>query len=110
MSEKFLKVEDLVVEYRTGGKVVQAVNNVSFELERGKTLGLVGETGAGKTTIAKTILRVLPDAQAKVKSGKVILDGVDLLSLSEAAMRKVRGGQVTMVFQDPMTEIGRAHV
>ena len=56
MSEKFLKVEDLVVEYRTGGKVVHAVNNVSFELERGKTLGLVGETGAGKTTIAKTIL------------------------------------------------------
>lgn len=105
MSEKFLKVEDLVVEYRTGGKVVQAVNNVSFELERGKTLGLVGETGAGKTTIAKTILRVLPDAQAKVKSGKVILDGVDLLSLSEAAMRKVRGGQVTMVFQDPMTAL-----
>ena len=105
MSEKFLKVEDLVVEYRTGGKVVHAVNNVSFELERGKTLGLVGETGAGKTTIAKTILRVLPDAQAKVKSGKVILDGVDLLSLSEAAMRKVRGGQVTMVFQDPMTAL-----
>ena len=61
MSEKFLKVEDLVVEYRTGGKVVHAVNNVSFELERGKTLGLVGETGAGKTTIAKTILRVLPE-------------------------------------------------
>ena len=105
MSEKFLKVEDLVVEYRTGGKVVHAVNNVSFELERGKTLGLVGETGAGKTTIAKTILRVLPDAQAKVKSGKVILDGADLLSLSEAAMRKVRGGQVTMVFQDPMTAL-----
>ncbi|MBD9227793.1 MAG: ABC transporter ATP-binding protein, partial [Clostridiales bacterium] len=105
MSEKFLKVEDLVVEYRTGGKVVHAVNNVSFELERGKTLGLVGETGAGKTTIAKTILRVLPDAQAKVKSGKVILDGEDLLSLSEAAMRKVRGGQVTMVFQDPMTAL-----
>ena len=105
MSEKFLKVEDLVVEYRTGGKVVHAVNNVSFELERGKTLGLVGETGAGKTTIAKTILRVLPDAQAKVKSGKVILDGVDLLSLGEAAMRKVRGGQVTMVFQDPMTAL-----
>ena len=57
MSEKFLKVEDLVVEYRTGGKVVHAVNNVSFELERGKTLGLVGETGAGKTTMIKLLMR-----------------------------------------------------
>ena len=63
----FLKVKDLVVEYRTGGKIVHAVNGVSFELERGKTLGLVGETGAGKTTIAKAVLRVLPDAQARVR-------------------------------------------
>lgn len=103
--DSFLKVENLVVEYAAGGRITHAVNGVSFELERGKTLGLVGETGAGKTTIAKTILRVLPDAQARVRSGKVLLDGTDLLSLSEPAMRKVRGGQVTMVFQDPMTAL-----
>lgn len=103
--EAFLKVENLVVEYVAGGRVTHAVNDVSFSLERGKTLGLVGETGAGKTTIAKTILRVLPDAQAKVKSGKVLFDGTDLLTLSEPAMRKVRGGKVTMVFQDPMTAL-----
>ena len=101
----FLKVKDLVVEYRTGGKIVHAVNGVSFELERGKTLGLVGETGAGKTTIAKAVLRVLPDAQARVRGGRIELEGTDLLKLGEAAMRKVRGGQVTMVFQDPMTAL-----
>lgn len=103
--DNFLNVENLVVEYVSGGRTVHAVNNVSFTLERGKTLGLVGETGAGKTTIAKTILRVLPDAQAKIRSGKIELDGTDLLKLSEPAMRKVRGGQVTMVFQDPMTAL-----
>lgn len=103
--ESFLKVENLVVEYVAGGRVTHAVNGVSFDLERGKTLGLVGETGAGKTTIAKTILRVLPDAQAKVREGKVLFDGTDLLTLSEPAMRKVRGGKVTMVFQDPMTAL-----
>ena len=101
----FLRVEDLRVEYVSGGKTVHAVNGVSFDLERGKTLGLVGETGAGKTTIAKTILRILPDAQAKIADGKVMLDGQNLLELSERAMRKVRGGQVTMVFQDPMTAL-----
>lgn len=101
----FLKVEDLVVEYVAGGRVTHAVNGVSFSLGRGKTLGLVGETGAGKTTIAKSIIRVLPDAQARVKKGKVLFDDADLLSLSEPAMRKVRGGKVTMVFQDPMTAL-----
>ena len=103
--DAFLRVENLRVEYVSGGKTVHAVNDVSFDLERGKTLGLVGETGAGKTTIAKTILRILPDAQAKIVGGKVILDAQNLLELSERAMRKVRGGQVTMVFQDPMTAL-----
>lgn len=101
----FLKVEDLVVEYKTGGRIVHAVNGVSFALERGETLGLVGETGAGKTTIAKAILRVLPDAQARVGRGRIVLEGTDLLKLGEPAMRKVRGGKVTMVFQDPMTAL-----
>ena len=104
-TDAFLKVEDLIVEYIAGGRTTHAVNGVTFELSRGKTLGLVGETGAGKTTIAKSILRVLPDAQAKIASGKVILNGVNLLELSEHEMRKVRGGQVTMVFQDPMTAL-----
>jgi len=101
----FLKVEDLIVEYVSGGKTVHAVNGVTFDLEKGKTLGLVGETGAGKTTIAKSILRILPEPQATVKNGRIELDGEDLLKLSEQRMRTVRGNVVTMVFQDPMTAL-----
>lgn len=101
----FLKVQDLAVEYMSNDKVVHAVNGVSLELERGQTLGLVGETGAGKTTIAKSILRILPDVGAKVTGGKVILDGDDLFEMSEHEMRKVRGNKISMIFQDPMTAL-----
>jgi len=104
-NEKFLKVDNLVVEYTSGGEIVHAVNGVSFSLERGETLGLVGETGAGKTTIAKSILRILPDPQGKVRNGSIRLDGVDLLELSEREMQGIRGNRVSMVFQDPMTSL-----
>lgn len=100
-----LSIKDLQVEYRTGGETVYAVNGVSFNLRKGKTLGLVGETGAGKTTIAKSILRVLPDRPAKVKGGQIILDNEDLMKLSEKEMRNIRGKKVSMVFQDPMTSL-----
>ncbi len=101
----FLDVKDLVVQYTSDGEVVHAVNGVSFSLERGKTLALVGETGAGKTTIAKTILRILPDRAAKITGGSISLDGEDLLKLSENEMRKIRGSKISMVFQDPMTAL-----
>lgn len=101
----FLEVKDLVVEYTSGDDVVHAVNGVSFSLEKGKTLALVGETGAGKTTIAKSIMRILPDPPAKIRGGQVLLNGEDLLSVSEYEMRKVRGGKISMVFQDPMTAL-----
>ena len=101
----FLNVKDLVVEYSSDGKIIQAVNGVSFSLERGKTLALVGETGAGKTTIAKSILQILPDRAAKIKSGSVELDGVDMLQLPEKEMAKIRGNKISMVFQDPMTAL-----
>lgn len=108
MSEKnkvFLEVKDLVVEYTSGEDTVHAVNGVSFSLEKGKTLALVGETGAGKTTMAKTIMRILPDPPAKIRGGQVLLNGTDLLGMSEVEMRKVRGGKISMVFQDPMTAL-----
>lgn len=104
-NKSFLSIKDLVVEYTSDGQIVQAVNSVSFELERGKTLGLVGETGAGKTTIAKAILRILPDRAAKVKGGQILLNGKDLLSLSEPEMQKIRGNDISMIFQDPMTAL-----
>lgn len=101
----FLEVKDLVVEYTSGEDTVHAVNGVSFSLKKGKTLALVGETGAGKTTIAKTIMRILPDPPAKIRGGQVFLNGTDLLGMSEVDMRKVRGGKISMVFQDPMTAL-----
>ncbi|MCD8022422.1 MAG: ATP-binding cassette domain-containing protein, partial [Lachnospiraceae bacterium] len=73
MSEAFLKINDLVVEYSSGGQIVQAVNGVDLTVEKGKTLGLVGETGAGKTTIAKSILRILPMPPARIQKGEIFL-------------------------------------
>jgi peptide/nickel transport system ATP-binding protein len=101
----FLSVEDLFVEYESDGDKVKAVNGVSLSIERGKTLGLVGETGAGKTTIAKSILRILPDVGCKIKRGSISIDGVDLIKLPEQEMRKIRGNQISMIFQDPMTAL-----
>lgn len=101
----FLEVKNLTVEYFTKEQVVHAVNNVSFRLEKGKTLGLVGETGAGKTSIAKAILRILPDVGARIVNGEVLLEGENITALSEHDMRKVRGDRITMIFQDPMTAL-----
>lgn len=101
----FLKVKDLVVEYTSDGKVIHAVNGVSFSLDHGKTLALVGETGAGKTTIAKTILQILPDRAARIRGGSIELDGRDMLQMPEREMAKIRGNRISMVFQDPMTAL-----
>jgi len=101
----FLKVEDLEVIYTSGKKIVQAVNKVSFEMKKGETLALVGETGAGKTTIARSILRILPDPPAKMLGGRIWLDGQELTALSEEEMLNIRGGKIAMIFQDPMTAL-----
>ena len=85
--EELLKIEDLVVEYDTDEAVVQAVNHVNLQLGKGETLGLVGETGAGKTTIAKAILRILPDPPAKVRGGRIYFDGEDMLKLKVKCAR-----------------------
>ena len=100
-----LRVEDLAVDFRGDDEVAHAVNHVSFELRAGSTLGLVGETGAGKTTIAKSILRILPEVSARICSGKIYFNGEELLSLSEKQMQKVRGNEIAMIFQDPMTAL-----
>lgn len=101
----FLSVKDLVVEYKSDDQIVHAVNGVSINLERGRTLGLVGETGAGKTTIAKSILQILPDIGCKIAGGKIWLDGEDVLAMPEHDLRKIRGNKVSMIFQDPMTAL-----
>lgn len=105
MGEKFLEIKDLNVTYTQNRKNVYAVNGISIRLERGKTLGLVGETGAGKTTIAKAIMRILPDVAAKITGGEIKLDEVDVLKLSEEEMMDIRGKKTAMIFQDPMTAL-----
>lgn len=103
--EIFLSVKDLNVIYTQSHKVVHAVNGVSFSVPKGTTLGLVGETGAGKTTIAKSILRILPDPPAKILSGEIWMDGEELLKKTEEGMLDVRGQKIAMIFQDPMTAL-----
>ena len=105
MDNKYLDIKDLVVEYISNGEVVHAVNGVSLSLEKGRTLGLVGETGAGKTTIAKSILRILPDVGSRIRSGEIWLDGEDILKVDEHEMRAIRGNKCSMIFQDPMTAL-----
>ncbi|MBE5889457.1 MAG: ABC transporter ATP-binding protein [Lachnospiraceae bacterium] len=105
MNENYLSIQNLVVEYSSGGEIVQAVNGVDIELKKGETIGLVGETGAGKTTIAKAILRILQTPPAKIKAGSIKLDQQELLELPEKEMQKVRGNKIAMIFQDPMTAL-----
>lgn len=101
----FLEITDLKVEYFSRESVVHAVNGISLKLEKGKALGLVGETGAGKTTIAKSILRILPDIGARIVGGEIKLNGKNLLDISEEEMRGIRGKNISMIFQDPMTAL-----
>lgn len=101
----FLEIDDLNVVYTNGRETVHALNDFSLHLEKGETLGLVGETGAGKTTAALSIMRLLPERTGRVRGGSVRLDDADLLSLKEEEMRVVRGGKISMIFQDPMTSL-----
>ncbi len=102
---KFLNIRDLTVEYTSGEEIVQAVNGVSFSVEKGEALGLVGETGAGKTTIAKAIMQILPEPPAKLKNGEIWLDGKNMVAISEHEKMKIRGNTAAMIFQDPMTAL-----
>lgn len=105
MSKNILKVEELVIHYETDEEVVEAVNNINFEIKKGEILGLVGETGAGKTTTALGILGLLPEKVGHVIQGKIELDGQNLFDKSEKEMRKIRGKKISMIFQDPMTAL-----
>jgi len=104
-TEKMLEIKDLSVIYETDLETVYAVNGVTLSLEKGATLGLVGETGAGKTTLALTLMRLLPERTGKVTSGSITFEGEDIVELPEADMRKIRGDKIAMIFQDPMTSL-----
>lgn len=100
-----LEIKNLNVQYITSDATVCAVNGVDLSIAKGECVGLVGETGAGKTTTALSIIGLLPDPPAKVKSGEIVFDGVDLIKTEESEMQKIRGNDITMIFQDPMTAL-----
>jgi len=104
-NEKVIEVNNLWVKYFTDGQEVNAVNGINFSLERGKTLGIVGETGAGKTTTALSIMQLLPKVTGRITSGEILFKGKDIVKASEADMRVIRGEMISMIFQDPMTSL-----
>ena len=103
--EQLLNIENLTIEYHTNQEVVHAVTDVSLSIQKGESLGLVGETGAGKTTTALSVLRLLPNRTAKIPSGTILFQNRNLQELTEEEMRAVRGNGISMIFQDPMTSL-----
>lgn len=108
-AEKLIEVKNLIVHYEMDNGVVEAVNNVSFSISRGETFGIIGETGAGKTTIALSILGLLPQPRSNVISGSISLMGENLLEKSRKEMMKILGKRISMIFQDPMTALNPVH-
>lgn len=104
-NEILLDIEDLRIIYKTDLETVNAVNGIDLKIAKGKSFGLVGETGAGKTTTALSILRLLPSNTGKILGGKIIFNGKNLLEMNEHMMRSVRGNLISMVFQDPMSSL-----
>ena len=100
-----LKIKDLVVHYETEDADVHAVNGIDIEIRKKHTLGLVGETGAGKTTTAMSILNLVPNPPGVIKSGEIYLEGEDVLQMSAEKLEHMRGNDVAMIFQDPMTAL-----
>jgi oligopeptide transport system ATP-binding protein len=100
-----LSVRDLVVRFQTHEATVYAVNGVTFELERGETLAIVGESGCGKSVTSLALTRLLPVPASKIEQGEVTFDGKSLLTLPEAQLRHVRGREIAMIFQDPLTSL-----
>ncbi len=107
MSEnnKLLEIKNLSIRYVTDDGVVAAVTNVSLSVDRGTTLGLVGETGAGKTTTALGILNLVPDPPGEIYSGEILYEGKNILDMTPAEIRSIRGSKISMIFQDPMTSL-----
>ena len=104
-NEKLLDIRDLSVEYHSNGKIVKAVSNLNRSLDKGETLGFVGETGAGKTTTALSVLRILPELPSRITGGEIWFNGENLLLKSQKEMRQIRGKEISMIFQDPMTSL-----
>ncbi|MDR0999407.1 MAG: ABC transporter ATP-binding protein [Clostridiales bacterium] len=101
----FFEIKDLSIHYSTGGNTFKAVNHIDLSVEKGQTIGLVGETGAGKTSTALGIMNLVPNPPGRIVSGEILLEGKDILKMSKIETRRVRGNRISMIFQDPMTSL-----
>ena len=102
---EILQIKDLVVEFRTPGGIVQAVNGITYSVESGEIVAIVGESGSGKSVSALTVLGLVPTPPGRIANGEILFNGVNLLGLDDEALRNMRGGDVSMVFQEPMTSL-----
>lgn len=105
MTERLLDVENLTVEFKSGGSTMKAVNGVNLQLNKKETLGIVGESGSGKSVTATALMRLIPSPPGKITNGKILFNGRDLIEISEKEMRNVRGNDISMIFQDPITSL-----
>jgi oligopeptide/dipeptide ABC transporter ATP-binding protein len=105
MQELLLDIRGLRTQFFTDDGLARAVDGVSYSLERGETVGVVGESGCGKSVTALSVLRLIPDPPGKIVDGEIIFEGTDLLGLSSADMRRIRGNDISMIFQEPMTSL-----
>ncbi|MCM3663045.1 ABC transporter ATP-binding protein [Mesobacillus subterraneus] len=103
--ENILEVKDLNISFHTFAGEVQAIRGVNFELKKGETLAIVGESGSGKSVTTKAIMRLLPPGNSEIKQGQILFDGKDLSKLTDRQMQKIRGKDISMIFQDPMTSL-----
>ena len=104
-NKPIVEIKDLYVQFHSDDAIIHAVNGVDLTIREGETLGLVGETGAGKTTIARAILGIVAKPQGKITQGEILFEGEDILKYHEKDMRSLRGNQIAMIFQDPMTAL-----
>ncbi len=109
MTTPLLAIQDLSIAFRQGGSLNQVVNGVSLQVEQGETLALVGESGSGKSVTALSVLRLLPSPPVVYPGGDILFNGNSLLHASEAELRKVRGNQISMIFQEPMVSLNPLH-
>lgn len=103
--EKVLEVKNLVTKFKTDGGVITAVDGISFSVEKGRTLGIVGESGCGKSVTSLSVMRLIPSPPGEIASGEILFNGSDLLKLPISEMRKIRGNKISMIFQEPMTSL-----
>ena len=104
-SSPLLSVKDLIVEFQTGEGITRAVNNISFDIPAGKTIGIVGESGSGKSVTSLAVMGLLQKPAARIPQGQILFNGQDLLKYNDAEMRQIRGNQISMIFQEPMTSL-----